>query len=402
MDDAINLVRKSLPQPKGQASIEFKPPTQEELTALFAERITPETDLPPMSALFDIFGTPCFYRGEIVADCGKAKSGKTTFLSTLMACATSANKTLSIERHKEEAEGADTADIQPLRVLWIDTEQSQQSTQMILKSRILPLIQGDDTQQEPSASGLDDHFFAFNLRGLGYETRKRMVEVGIQAVNPDLVIIDGIKDLMTDINDAVQATLIMEELMALAKAYRCCIVTVLHQNKSEADRNMRGSIGTELTNKAFEVFQCEVLEDLAGDTTFKVTHTFSRNRKIRQRLYYRLDEHGLPQLLADYQEQQRDTNGRFKSSKTALTVVDDQTLEDPKRLREVFTKAMEGRTQRSFSELMAVALKRCGVVDAKTYYAYCDAAVAHEIIRKDVHPETGATWVELLDNTLPF
>ena len=402
MDDAINLVRKSLPQPKGQASIEFKQPTQQEQAALFAERITPETELPPMRPLFDIFGTPCFYRGELVADCGKAKSGKTTFLSALMACATSAHKTLSVERHKDEAEGADAAEVQPLRVLWIDTEQSQQSTQMILKSRILPLIQGEEGRQEPSAEGLNDHFFAFNLRGLGYETRKRMVEVGILTVNPDLVIIDGIKDLMTDINDAVQATLIMEELMALAKAYRCCIVSVLHQNKSEADRNMRGSIGTELTNKAFEVFQCEVIEDHSGDTTFKVTHTYSRNRKMRQRLYYRLDEHNLPVLLADYQEQQRDTQGRFTTSKDVPTLTSDLTVEDPKKLREVFTKAMEGRTQRSFSELMAVALKKCGVVDAKTYYAYCDAAVAHEIIRKVVHPDTGATWVELLDNTLPF
>ena len=42
----------------------------------------------------------------------------------------------------------------------------------------------------------------------------------------------------------VQATLIMEKLMALAKEKNCCIVCVLHQNKSEQDRNMRGSIGS--------------------------------------------------------------------------------------------------------------------------------------------------------------
>ncbi len=52
---------------------------------LFSERITPSTNLPPMEPLFEMFGVPCFYRGELVADCGKAKSGKTTFLSILMA-----------------------------------------------------------------------------------------------------------------------------------------------------------------------------------------------------------------------------------------------------------------------------------------------------------------------------
>ena len=36
-------------------------------------------------------------------------------------------------------------------------------------------------------------------------------------LKPDMAIIDGIKDLMTDINDAVQSTLIMEQLIALAR-----------------------------------------------------------------------------------------------------------------------------------------------------------------------------------------
>ena len=47
-------------------------------------RVTPETTLPPMEHLFTMYGTPCFYRGEVVADCGKAKSGKTLFLSLVM------------------------------------------------------------------------------------------------------------------------------------------------------------------------------------------------------------------------------------------------------------------------------------------------------------------------------
>jgi hypothetical protein len=49
-----------------------------------------------------------------------------------------------------------------------------------------------------------------------------MVDVAIRSIKPDLCIIDGIKDLMTDINDAVQATLIMEKLMALAKLGALC------------------------------------------------------------------------------------------------------------------------------------------------------------------------------------
>ena len=51
---------------------------------------------------------------------------------------------------------------------------------------------------------------------------------------------------------------------------------------------------------------------------------------------------------------------------------------------------------------MAVALKKCGVMDAKAYYAYFSQAMEQGILSKQIHPVTGATWVELLDNSLPF
>ena len=83
--------------------------TQEDIDALFKERITPETDLPPMQPLFEMFDVPCFYRGELVADCGKAKSGKTFFLSILMtACLT--EKVLALERyHPKDEQQADSS-----------------------------------------------------------------------------------------------------------------------------------------------------------------------------------------------------------------------------------------------------------------------------------------------------
>ena len=373
-DEAFNLVKGSLSRKRQSATPrERLEPTQEEIDELFQERITPETDLPPMQALFRMFEVTCFYRGELVADCGKAKSGKTFFLSLLMAACLK-QQVLAVERLSEN----------PLKVLWLDTEQSQQSTQEILKDRVIPLA-GD--------SEIDELFFAFNLRGLGFDKRQKMVDVAVRSIKPDICIIDGIKDLMTDINDAVQATLIMEKLMALAKEHNCCIVCVLHQNKSEQDRNMRGSIGTELTNKAFEVFQCETVSE---SNIFKVTHTYSRKQKMKQHLYYRVNEQGLPEEAADYREQPRDIHGRWISPKAVPP--SDQEVD----LQKLFTTAMEGHTQRPFNALMATALKKCGVIDAKAYYHYLDDAIAQGIVRKEVHPDTGATWVELVDNPLPF
>ena len=156
---------------------------------------------------------------------------------------------------------------------------------------------------------------------------------------------------------------------------------------------MRGSIGTELTNKAFEVFQCETIDE---SETFKVTHTFSRKRRMKRKFYYRVNEQGLPEEVTNYQEQPRDTHGRFMSK---------QSLEDVAPeidLRKLFTTALEGHTQRPFNEVMAIALKKCGIIDAKAYYYYLDQAIAQGIIRKEVQDETGRTWIMLVDNQLPF
>ena len=366
----------------------------EEERLLKSYRITPETKLPPMQPLFKMFDTPCFYRGELVAACGKAKSGKTLFLSILMAAGLT-EKVLALERHTDSTDSAGNAVVQttppygippdsggewkPLRVLWVDTEQSQQSTQDIIVNRIIPLIENSPA----------DSLFAYNLRGLGFEKRREVVEAAVRSVKPDIVIIDGIKDLITDINDAVQATQIMEHLMALAQRYNCCIVNVLHQNKSEADRNMRGSIGTELTNKAFEVYECEYLE---RHKLFRVTQTLSRRQRMSRRLCYVLSKDGLPETCDEPQEQPRDELGRWVSVKS-----------NSEALVKLFNEAMEGRTQRKFNELMAVALKKCGVTDAQAYYALVKEAEEQGIIRKAIHPDTKESWVVLNDDSvLPF
>ena len=393
----------------------------EEEKLLRSYRITPETKLPPMQPLFKMFGTPCFYRGELVAACGKAKSGKTLFLSILMAAGLT-EKVLALERegHTDLTDNKSPAEIKEitereadqttpsfghpsrsssarllpegrknsggemntLRVLWIDTEQSQQSTQDIIVNRIIPLI-------ESSPADLDSSLFAYNLRGLGYEKRREVVETAVRIVKPDLVIIDGIKDLITDINDAVQATQIMEHLMSLAQRGNCCIVNVLHQNKSEADRNMRGSIGTELTNKAFEVYECEYLTQRK---MFCVNQTLSRRQRIGHELCYVLSKEGVPEQCERPKEQPRDAMGRWVSAKTKS---------EP--LMKLFNEAMEGHTERKFAEVMAVALKKCGVADAPTYYDLLKEAEEQGIIRKSIHPDTKETWLILSDDcVLPF
>ena len=51
---------------------------------------------------------------------------------------------------------------------------------------------------------------------------------------------------------------------------------------------------------------------------------------------------------------------------------------------------------------MAVALKKGGVKDAQVYYQYFKTAEEMGIVRKTVNTTTQKTWVEMVDEQLPF
>lgn len=262
-------------------------------------RILPDSELQHVEFLFKMFKKPCFARGELVGVSGKAKSGKTFVCSILMALCFR-NQVLSVDR------------IEPrrLHVLWYDTEQSEESTQDILKNRILPMT-GLSESQFPK-----ELFDVFNVRGEPYSERLPLLETAVSRYKPDLVILDGIRDLVADINDGVVAQEVVERLMHLASEQRCCIVCVLHQNKSVEDRNLRGWIGTELKNKAFEVYECSK----SSERIFAWAQTDTRKYDIPDKLKFAVNDQGIPyrcteeQLLeAQYEAQRKLAEERQKS-----------------------------------------------------------------------------------------
>lgn len=371
-DEVFNLVKGSLTK-HSQSATKLSPGVE-----LMNYRVTPETALPPLEFLFTLNGTTCFPRSELVANTGKAKSGKTLFLSVVMACCLKKN-VLGLERVRDN----------PIRVLWYDTEQSAQSTQKILVNRIVPL-----SGSQPSA--INDQFFVFNVRGIGWEKRRELLAVAINETRPDLVIVDGIKDLIADINDGTQATMVVEDQMGLAQTYNCCIVDVLHQNKSDADFNMRGWIGTELANKAFEAWSCAIVPNT---NTFKVEHVMSRMKRCDENLYYQLNDEALPVTCEKPDEQPRDAHGRFASkNRTDREVVNKPTYEIewaalnrdyilpnknegplapediPWNIEKLFTDAMEGYGFKRFNQLMAVVMRISGIKDNKYYYSLLNRA----------------------------
>ena len=277
----------------------FSPEDEQRLRELEAFRITPLKELPPVEFLFRLHGKPCFARGELTGLSGKAKSGKTFVCSILMALCFR-NEVLSLQR------------IEPTRlhVLWYDTEQSDESTKDILCQRICQMT-GIQQDQFPS-----EQFDVFNVRQKPVNERLPSLEVAVRYRKPDLVILDGLRDLVSDINDGVIAQNVMERLMHLASEYHCAIVCVLHQNKSIEDHNPRGWIGTELKHKAFEMYECAK----SGERIFTWSQTDTRKYDITEGLSFAVNEEGIPyrctekQLLEAQFEAQRKMVAKLEKS----------------------------------------------------------------------------------------
>ena len=275
------------------------------LSLLEERRITPGRVLPPMEFLFRLFGTPCFPRGELVGITGKPKSGK-TFVSTVLMMLCFIDNLLEMAR----------ASPVPLRVLWLDTEQSDESTQDILLHRMMPMMKRYYPPEKLDEidrflfGGEGSRLHIFNVRQDMWQERLPLLEVAVERFRPDLVIVDGIRDLVNDINDGVLAQETVERLMHLASEQRCCVVCILHQNKSAEDRNLRGWIGTELTHKAFEVYECEK----SDARVFSFKQTLTRKYDISDVMKYVTDEQGIPmpatvEALAAAEERSRQQGG---------------------------------------------------------------------------------------------
>ena len=240
---------------------------------IHARRITPSTEVQPHQFLFRWNDLPCFARGELVALTGKAKSGKTYVCSILMALAVKQHL-MGIQRLQDE----------PLKVLWIDTEQSSDSTQEILCMRIASLI-GQDVPEE--------QYFVYNFRQDGWQERLNMVLSCISMHQPDLVIFDGIRDVVGDINNYQEAQTVLGKMLSIASWSNACIVCVLHQNKSLEDKTLRGALGTELQNKSFETYECQKDPDTR---IFTMRQVATRKYDITQKLEFTVDGNGLPVL----------------------------------------------------------------------------------------------------------
>ena len=264
-------------------------------------RITSSSEIPPHEFLYTWNGVPCFARGELVAVTGKAKSGK-TYLNSILMAAAGVQGTESGESHSPEIKersrilsgttdkailGLKRIREKPLRVVWIDTEQSADSTHEILRDRIGAMM-GTEASEEA--------YHVFNLRQVRWQDRMTLVLAAIAICMPDLVIFDGIRDVVGDINNYEEAQNTIGQLLKVASEYKTCIVCVLHQNKAAEDKTLRGALGTELQNKSFETYECKKDPETR---IFSIQQTATRKYDMLNKIQFCVDKEGLPVQCAE-------------------------------------------------------------------------------------------------------
>lgn len=260
-------------------------PTDKELTAYMKESAVSANgayEQSPVVLMVDdaAIGT----LGSFSASIGKAKSKKTFNVTAIAASALKNGTVLKYRSSFPEDKRT---------VLYIDTEQGRHHCQKVLK-RILRLA-GLPEDKNP------DNLIMLALRKYAPPIRLAIVEQAIGTI-PDLglVIIDGIRDFLYDINSPSEATDIISRFMQWTDDRQIHIHTILHQNKN--DENARGHIGTELNNKAETVMQVEV--DKMDRTVSVVEAIHIRDREFEP-FAFRINDEVLPELLDSYQPQEK-------------------------------------------------------------------------------------------------
>lgn len=214
--------------------------------------------------------------GNILSIIGKAKSRKSFFIGMAVSASVAKENVISVLTNELPHSQRN--------VLYFDTEQGKYHVQKALK-RICTIT----GVSEPT------NLNTYGLRALNPIERAELIEYAIyNTPNLGIVFIDGIKDLITSINDEEQATMIVSKLMKWSEEKNILIVTVLHQNKG--DNNARGHIGTELNNKAETVLS--VSKSTENEMVSIVQAEMCRNIEPES-FAFEIDQNGIP-YISDY------------------------------------------------------------------------------------------------------
>ncbi len=109
------------------------------------------------------------------------------------------------------------------------------------------------------------------------EKRKEKIEFLLSKKNYEIILLDGIGDLVNDTNSLAEAIECKNWARSITSIYNTSIFTTLHPNKNS--NTPRGHIGSEILRESENVLLIEIAEDGTRTLTTDFTHGKSRNGK---------------------------------------------------------------------------------------------------------------------------
>ena len=297
--------------------------------------LDPREDYPEPYTILEYNGVPFSKVGGLAAITGQKKNGKSFVLTQLMAAILGNG----CEKKQRYLPGLTVPErtIEYLghepKVLYVDTEMEKLSSAKVLR-RVHWLCDWD--MKYPN-----ERFSVLWLKNMPKDGEKRahqqrfdMIRMAMDAIQPDVMFIDGLRDLLASINDEDSITTTLDYFGGIAEERNMSIWLTLHQNpqrKNDDDEaKMRGWAGTELGNKVSDTL-VSIKTKTADSVTFTVKQQDARDKDIDDWKFEITDDAGslgIPRII---------TRGANLSSKSKEQV----TCDDIAQIREWIEQAKE-------------------------------------------------------------
>jgi len=174
-----------------------------------------------------------------------------------------------------------------------DTEQGRFHAQKVFR-RVLDM------------TGLSDEcYHTFGLRTLNNKDRLKFIEYFLyhKVQDAGLVVIDGIADLVSDVNNLDESSMVIQKLMKWTEELNCHIVTVIHSNYGT--EKPTGHLGSYLEKKAETQIQLEL--NTVNDEMVTVKCRRSRGFPF-DKFSFKINKQSHPEIVDDLYDIIEDNN----------------------------------------------------------------------------------------------
>lgn len=203
---------------------------------LIARIFKPDIQPPPLRPIYSLAGHPISTPGNLTSITSAIKTGKSAVIGAMAAAAMHG-------AHAADLLGFNSSNPRDLALLHFDSEQS-------------PDDHWHQVSRALKRAGLTTPppwFYSYCLTGLGHKRAWDCVKAATKAAadkhgGVHSVLIDGVADLVGDVNDPAESNDFVAELHDKAIGYDCTIAGVIHFNPG--GEKTRGHLGSQLERKA--------------------------------------------------------------------------------------------------------------------------------------------------------